>query len=150
MDSVKRDIFIAAPRARVWRALTGEFGEWFRVELTSGFAVGEVTEGPMTMPGAEGLPFRARTEVMEPPRRFVFTWPQWDFEKGVNLDGVAPWTRVEFVLAEEAGGTRVTVTESGFEALPEGVGARVLSENTQGWEIQLGNLKDHVGGGHGG
>ena len=46
-DRIEKSIEINAPVARVWRALTDhrEFGEWFRVELTGAFIVGEVARG---------------------------------------------------------------------------------------------------------
>lgn len=144
-DSIIRSITIAAPPDRVWTALTAEFGTWFRTTLDRPFAVGEITEGAMTMPGAEGLPFKARTEVLDPPRRFAFRWPQWDFEANRNLEDEAPWTRVEFVLEPQGEGTKVTVTETGFEAIGGSLGEKILRENSQGWEIQLKNLHDHVG-----
>ena len=143
MGSVSRSIFVGAPRERVFHALVTSFGTWFRVALEGPFEVGAVTRGKMTMPGAEGLPFEARTEVIDSPRRFAFTWPQWDFEAGRALD--APWTRVEVVLEAEGDGTRVTVTESGFEKLPAHAGPRILRENTRGWEIQLENLRAYCG-----
>jgi uncharacterized protein YndB with AHSA1/START domain len=143
-DSVTRSISIAASPDRVWTALTAEFGTWFRVDLGTPFVPGQIVEGSMTMPGAEGLPFKAECTAMDPPRRFAFRWPQWDFEAKRNLDGIAPWTEVAFTLEPEGAGTKVTVTESGFAALGEPLAARILGENTEGWEIQLRNLRDHL------
>jgi uncharacterized protein YndB with AHSA1/START domain len=139
-DSVTRDIFIAAPPARVWAALTEDWGTWFKVALDGPFRPGERVTGKMTYPGFEGSPFEMQVEAMEPPSRFAFRWPQWDMEKRQKVD---VWTLVEFRLAGEAEGTRVTVTESRFGGWP---GAeKALRQNTEGWEIQLGNLRAHVG-----
>ena len=46
-DRIEKVVDLAAPVARVWRALTDhiEFGEWFRVRLDSPFRVGETTTG---------------------------------------------------------------------------------------------------------
>lgn len=144
-DSVSRSIVISGSPDRVYRALTEEFGTWFQVRLDGPFRVGDLTTGAMTMPQVAGLPFKARTVALEPPRRFAFDWPQWDFEANRNLEDEAPWTRVEFILEPVAEGTRVTVTESGFDGFTPGLGARLLRENTAGWEFQLAQLKSHVG-----
>jgi uncharacterized protein YndB with AHSA1/START domain len=144
-DHVTRSIIIADHPDRVFRALTEDFGTWFQVRLDGPFLPGEVTNGAMTMPEAAGLPFKARTVVLDPPRRFAFDWPQWDFEANRNLEDRSPWTRVEFILDPVPQGTRVTVTESGFAGFPPGLGARLLRENGEGWTIQLAQLAAHVG-----
>lgn len=144
-DSVTRDIVISSTPDRVFHALTEDFGTWFQVRLDGPFRVGHVTSGAMTMPQVAGLPFKARTIAIDPPRRFAFDWPQWDFETSRNLEDDAPWTRVEFVLEPVAEGTRVQVTERGFAGFSPGLGARLLRENTEGWEFQLAQLKSHVG-----
>lgn len=145
-DSITRSVFIDASPEKVWAALTDhrEFGAWFRAEIDAPFAVGVVTRGSMTYPGVEGLPLAILPEAMDCPRRFAFRWPQWDFETNRNREDDQPWTLVAFVLESEGQGTRVTVTESGFDRLEAGFAARVLHENTQGWEIQLQNLARHV------
>jgi uncharacterized protein YndB with AHSA1/START domain len=144
IDSLTRAIIIAGTPDRVFHALTVEFGTWFQVRLNGPFRVGEVTEGAMIMPQVAGLPFKARTVALEPPRRFAFDWPQWDFEKNRNLEDDAPWTRVEFTLEPVTEGTRLTVTESGFAGFTPGLGARLLRENSEGWEFQLKQLKSYV------
>jgi uncharacterized protein YndB with AHSA1/START domain len=144
-DSVTREIVIFAAPDRIYRALTEEFGTWFQVRLDGPFRVGEITSGTMTMSQVAGLPFTARTVALEPPHRFAFDWPQWDFEANRTLEDEAPWTRVEFALKAVPDGTRVTVTESGFADFTPGLGARLLRENTEGWEFQLAQLKSHVG-----
>ena len=56
------------------------------------------------------------------------------------------WTTVEFILAPNANGTTLTVTESGFDAVPEPRRANVMRSNDGGWAEQLQNIKSHVGG----
>ena len=76
-DTITRHIHINADRERVWHALADatEFGKWFHVKLDGPFAVGETTTGKLTYPGHEGIPWITVTDVMEPPERFVFRWP---------------------------------------------------------------------------
>jgi hypothetical protein len=53
--SIEKTIQLAAPIARVWRALTNyeEFGAWFRVKLTAPFAAGITATGHIAYPGYE-------------------------------------------------------------------------------------------------
>ncbi|MEQ8484721.1 MAG: SRPBCC family protein [Pseudomonadales bacterium] len=146
-DRIEKTIDLAAPVSRVWRALTDheEFGAWFRVALDGPFELGKVTRGKVTYPGFEHLPWQARVEEIEPERLFAFTWPQYDVDNDVDYAD-APWTRVEFRLEPSARGTRLTIVESGFEALPEGPRATFLRSNDEGWTAQTANIRDHVEG----
>jgi uncharacterized protein YndB with AHSA1/START domain len=53
-------------------------------------------------------------------------------------------TLVEFRLEETAKGTRVTVTESGFEKVPEARRAEAFRMNDRGWEQQMKNIEEYV------
>lgn len=140
-DRIEKTVEIAAPVPRVWRALTdvGEFNTWFRAALTGRFAPGERLRGHSTYPGHETAQFDLLVEAMEPERRLAFTWPT-----GGPEDGAAR-TRVEFRLESIATGTRLTVVESGFDALPLTRRAQAFRDNEGGWAIQLGNVAAHVG-----
>lgn len=143
-DSITRQIQIDANPQCVWDALSDAiaFGEWFRVKLDGPFVVGKTTTGKMTYPGHEGVPWTSVTEVMEPPRRFVFRWP--DCPPGEEAGPDTVWLTVEFALQPRHGGTLVTVTETGFAALPEDRRVSMLRDNLEGWQIQTANLKRHV------
>lgn len=143
-DAIEKTIRIDAPRAAVWKAIVdaGAFGTWFRCRFDGPFVVGERLGAEITGHGHEGMAFWIVPVEIAPPERFAYDWPAGD----ESADGDAPTTRVTFTLAEEDGGTRVTVTESGFASLPAGVAERKYPDNTKGWEIQLGNLRAHVEG----
>jgi len=49
-------------------------------------------------------------------------------------------TLVIFALETVPEGIRITVTEQGFEALPDEVRAIRFQDNVQGWEKELGEL----------
>jgi uncharacterized protein YndB with AHSA1/START domain len=143
-DAITREIIVRAPLARVWRAVADhrEFGRWFRVDLDGPFVEGQRVEGRMTYPGAEGLPFSALVTAVRPEALLAFEWPAYVEDEGVLED--EPWTLVEFRLIPEGEGTRVTITESGFERLPVRVRDRIRRENEGGWEAQAQNLVQHV------
>ena len=144
-DRIVRDVDLKAPVARVWRALTDheEFGQWFLVRLDGAFRPGAVSTGMITYPGYEHYPWRALVERMEPERFFSFRWHDFEADSGVDL-ALQPTTLVEFELGPTATGTRLRITESGFEALSEERRAVVLRNNTEGWNIQAANIAAHV------
>lgn len=146
-DRVERHVLLRAPRSRVWRALTdaGEFGTWFRVRLDGAFRVGETVTGNVTYAGYEHLRFEARVEAMEPETLFSLRWHPAAVDPAVDY-AAEPTTLVEFRLADAPEGTRLTVVESGFDALPEGRREVAFRMNGQGWSIQMDNVKAHVGG----
>lgn len=143
-NSITRKIHIDAEQQRVWNALSDatEFGKWFRVKLDGPFVVGKTTTGKMAYPGHEGIPWITVTEVMDPPQRFVFRWPHCGPDESISPSTV--WLTVEFTLKSQNGGTLVTVTETGFAAIPEDQRVSMLRDNAEGWDIQTVNLRNHV------
>ena len=144
-DRIEKRIELKAPVARVWRALTDhrEFGEWFRVKIDGPFVPGEVSRGNVTYPGYEHLKWEAVVKAMEPERLFSFTWhpaavdPKMDYSK-------EPQTLVEFRLEKTADGTRLTVTESGFDKIPGGRRPEAFRMNEGGWEEQMKNIERYL------
>jgi hypothetical protein len=55
-------------------------------------------------------------------------------------------TLVEFVLDEVAGGTKLTITESGFDAIPLARRAEAFRMNDGGWAEQIRNIEAYVTG----
>jgi len=145
VDRIEKSIELDAPVERVWRALTdaAEFGEWFRVKLDGPFVPGELARGHITCPGYEHLAWEARIVAMEAPRRFAFTWHPYAVDPDVDYSGEPP-TLVEFRLEPMAGGTRLIVSESGFDALPPGRRPDALRMNDSGWAEQVRNITAHV------
>jgi uncharacterized protein YndB with AHSA1/START domain len=144
-DRIEKSIVLRAPRARVWRALAnaGEFGVWFRVKLEGEFAPGARVRGRITYPGYEHVTMEITIERMEPERRISFRWHPYAVDP-VHDDSEEPTTLVEFQLEEVPGGTRLTVTESGFDRLPLGRRDEAFGMNEGGWEEQMGNIERHV------
>ena len=130
--TVERSIWIAAPRERVWNAITQseQIREWW----------GDYWEISALRVGAEvkfGDPddsMLAKVAVVDPPREFSIQWPPQPQYHSIDIF-------TTFLLDEENGGTRVTVTESGFEALPEDIRQKRYDSTAQGYETVLASLK---------
>lgn len=144
-DRIEKQIELKAPVARVWRALTDhrEFGEWFRVRIDGPFVPGEASRGNITYPGYEHLQWEAVVKAMEPERLFSFTWHPYAVDPKVNYSK-EPQTLVEFRLEKTPEGTRLTVTESGFDKIPAGRRPEAFRMNESGWAEQMKNIESYV------
>lgn len=144
-DRIVKSIEIDASVERVWRALTRheEFGEWFRVRLNGPFVVGEATTGQMTYPGAEQYGWLSKTtRIDEDAHVFEFLWAHPADPARPSADD--PFTSVEFRLEPTASGTRLTVVESGFDALPADQRSSTMRRNERGWGIQTSHIKAYA------
>jgi len=146
-DRIEKTIELKASVSRVWRAVTDhhEFGEWFRVKIDDPFKPGQVSTGQVTYPGYEHLKWEAVVQKMEPEKLFSFTWhpAAIDAKKDYSKE---PSTLVEFRLEKTASGTRLTVTESGFDKIPSERRLEAFRMNESGWEIQIKNIENYVAG----
>jgi uncharacterized protein YndB with AHSA1/START domain len=144
-DRIEKQIVLNSPRSRVWRAITDvrEFNQWFGVALTTPFAPGAVVSGYITSPGHESLLMTAWVETMEPERCFSFRWHPSAIDPNVDY-AADPTTLVTFILDEVDGGTKLTITETGFDALPESRRTKAFSGNASGWEQQLQRIRNYV------
>jgi uncharacterized protein YndB with AHSA1/START domain len=144
-DRIEKRIVLRAPRSRVWRALTDaeEFGTWFGFRMATPFAPGARVHGKVTTPGYEHLSFEMFVERMEPERLFSWRWHPGAVEPEVDYSP-EPMTLVEIQLEEVPEGTRLTVVETGFDALPASRRASAFRMNEEGWAIQLKNVERHV------
>jgi hypothetical protein len=76
---------------------------------------------------------------MERPNHFAFTWPHAD---GGDVNTML----VEFHLEPAGEDTQLTITESGFDALPPDRRASMMRGNETGWDIQSRHIAAHVEG----
>ncbi|HRD29358.1 MAG TPA: SRPBCC family protein [Caulobacter sp.] len=144
-DRIEKSIDLKASVARVWRALTdsAEFGAWFRVDLDGPFVAGEEVRGRVTHPGYEHLVWKATVVRMDEPTLFAFTWHPYAVDADVDYDSEPP-TLVEFRLEALADGVRLTICESGFDALPAERRDEAFLRNSGGWTAQVENIRAHV------
>lgn len=147
-DRIEKSIVLKAPLERVWSAISDsrEFGRWFGVTFRGPFVAGAKMTGTITKTEVDpevakmqepyvGIAFDFVIDRIEPMRLFSFRWhpgavdPRVDYAK-------EPMTLVVFALEPVPGGTRLTVTESGFDRIPLERRAKAFSGNEAGWEHQ--------------
>lgn len=144
-NRIEKEIVVHAPRAKVWRAITDfrEFGKWFQAEMKDPFVPGALSKGRITHPGYEHLMLEVHVERMEPEHLFSWRWhpyavdPQQDYSN-------EPTTLVLFELEEIPQGTRIRVTESGFDSIPLERRSEAFRMNSQGWAAQIQNVARYV------
>lgn len=144
-DRIEKQIEIAAPVARVWRALTDykEFGEWFLVKLDGPIVAGEPIQGQITHPGYEHVRFMALCVKVEPQRLFSFSWNPYAIDQTKDYSHETP-TLVEFTLEPTAKGTLLKVVESGFDKVPADRRDLAFRMNDGGWAQQMKNIEAYV------
>jgi uncharacterized protein YndB with AHSA1/START domain len=127
-DRIERQMTFPAPREDVWAAITQpeQISKWFGTQAELDLRAGG--EGVFRWNDIE---VRVTVEEVSPPSRFSYRWEPSQTPSG------GPTTLVEFELEEIAGGTRLSLVESGFANLP----ASSRQENEFGWDEELGDLR---------
>jgi uncharacterized protein YndB with AHSA1/START domain len=157
-DRIQKTTVLRAPLDRVWRAISDakEFGTWFGVEFDGPFVAGARLAGRIvaTKVDAEvakaqepyvGTAFECTVERIEPMRIFSFRWHPYAVEPGADYSS-EPTTLVVFELEEVAGGTKLTITESGYDQVPLERRAKAFSANEEGWTAQLKLIEKYLAG----
>src|SRR5487761_469335 len=90
-DRIEKEIVLRAPRSR---------------------ALGQIA-----LPDHGNVTIEIAIERMDPESRMSYRWHPYAMQSGVDYSS-EPTTLVEFQLEEIAEGTRLTVVESGFDAIP--------------------------------
>jgi uncharacterized protein YndB with AHSA1/START domain len=167
-DRIEKRVTLRAPQSRVWKAISDarEFGKWFGFSLDGAFAAGETIKGTfqgqldeaqiiaaqksmgvkpskIRLPGP-GFTF-CTVEKIEPEHTFSFRWIPYGIDAEADPDH-EPTTLVEFRLETVAEGTRLTITESGFDKVPAHRRERAFKMNEGGWAAQSENLRRYLEG----
>lgn len=138
--SIERSIWIAAPRERVWRAISDpeQIEKWFSPGTRWGGTGQEVGGRVFVLNPETGAEMYTQViEAVEPPYRLVTR----SMPEPPDTVHVTTWQ-----LEEENGGTRLMLTHSGYELEP--IEARVsnIEQNAFGFGMMLENLAAHVEG----
>jgi len=94
-------------------------------------------------PGYEGQRFRVWFVELTPPQRLVWQWHPGEIDPTVDYSR-EPRTTVTFVLERVGSGTRLSVSETGFDAISLARRAKVYGDNNQGWGEVVGWLQRYV------
>ena len=143
-DRIEKQIVLKAPQSRVWRAIADstEFGTWFGIKLEGAFVPGTSVHGKITIPGYEDWGGDFDVETVEPERLLSFRWHPYG-KPELDLSD-EPKTLVEFHLEAVEGGTKLTITESGFDRIPLARREEAFRMNDGGWSGQIKNIERHV------
>ena len=155
-DKIEKKVVLRAPHERVWKAISDskQFGSWFGVDFDGPFVAGQRITGRMAPTKVDaavakrqepyaGMKFDYTVDRIEPMRLFSFRWHPFAIEPGVDYSK-EPSTLVVFELAKVEGGTRLTITESGFERIPLERRAKAFTANDGGWEKQTTLIEKYV------
>ena len=141
-DRIEKQIILDAPSSRVWRALTdvSQFNAWFGVSLEAPFEPGAEVSGKINIRSYDHVTMRIWIKKMDPERFFSFRWHPYAVEPGVDY-AAEPTTLVSFTLEEVPEGTKLTIIESGFDAIPASRRAKAFGMNDKGWTGQAENIR---------
>lgn len=144
-DRIEKEFILEAPRSRVWRALTDvqQFNTWFGVGLTSPFTPGAEVSGQITIPNYEHMTMRIWIEKIEPEAFFSYRWHPHAVEKDFDYSA-EPTTLVTFRLEAVDAGTKLTIIETGFDAIPIERRLAAFKGNSGGWTSQPEKLRKYV------
>jgi len=155
-DRIEKTVLLRAPRERVWRAISdaGEFGKWFGVEFDGSFVantrvtgrrVGTIVDPEVAkrQRANAGKTMEFFVDRIEPMERFSFRWHPYALDPAIDYSQ-EPTTLVVFQLEDAPGGTRLTVTESGFDRIPLQRRAEAFARNTEGWTVQTGLVEKYL------
>ena len=155
-DRIVKSVLLRASRERVWRAISDskEFGSWFGVEFDGPFVAGASIVGKIipttvdaevakTQEPYKGFRFEFAVDRVEPMRLFSFRWHPFAVDSGVDYSK-EPSTLVAFQLEDAAGGTMLTVIESGFDQIPLERRAKAFAANEGGWTAQMKLIEKYL------
>lgn len=139
-DTITRVVTYPHPIDRVWDAITapGHLAHWMCTSVE-----------PFTLQPGETIHFTWESEryrvlltQVDPPATLAWRWRPGSGEDGARpLEEQEPLTTVTFRLEAVPGGTRLTLTETGFAALSEARNQTALAENNAGWDDCLRRLE---------
>lgn len=134
-DTIIREVIIAASQEDIYDAIANpeKLTQWFPDALEGSYAVGEQ---PLFVFEGHG---KVHTYIVDakPYEYFAYKWVPGNTSFVGDVRTV-PHTLVEFRIEPENEGTcKVTLTESGFAALPEDMGEKALGMNSGGWDYYM-------------
>ena len=136
--AVERSVLIDASPQRVWQAITDP------AQLEQWYAPGCPWEIPALQAGAT-VKFHntdtdiqlATIEVLEPLREFTLRWQLDPMHPGLTLSN-------SFRLEPENGRTRVTISQAGYDSLPEDMRQEQLDQDAAAYAAIVESLQNYL------
>jgi uncharacterized protein YndB with AHSA1/START domain len=136
--AVERSVLIDASPQRVWQAITDP------AQLEQWYAPGCLWEIPALQAGAT-VKFHntdtdiqlATIEVLEPLREFTLRWQLDPMHPGLTLSN-------SFRLEPENGRTRVTISQAGYDSLPEDMRQEQLDQDAAAYAAIVESLQNYL------
>ena len=159
-DRIEKRVQLRAPLDRVWRAISEaeEFGRWFGVRFDGPFVAGSSVTAAIAPTTVDhevakrqeahaGVKSTWQIVAVEPRRRFAYRWHPFAVDPNPNCQhdyDREPTTLVEFTLSETPDGVLLTITESGFDAIPAARRSASFEANAEGWAIQTDLVRRYL------
>lgn len=153
-DRIEKQVVLRASLERVWQAISdsAEFGQWFGVRIDGAFVAGASVTATITPTVVDeevarlqephaGTRTTWQIVAVEPFRRLAYRWHPCAGEEDAEDE---PTTLVEFTLAEVPDGVRLTIVESGFDALPATRRSGAFEANSGGWTHQIELVRKYL------
>jgi len=138
--AVRHSVWIKASRERAWQAVTraNQLEQWYAPGCPWEIPVLDVGE-TVKFGNTETDIQLATIEVVEPQREFTVRW---------SADPMYPATTLvnTYLLEEKDGGTQVTVTQAGYETLPDGIRQQRVAEDDGAYAAVVASLKAYLEG----
>ena len=138
--AVERSVLINASPQRVWQAITDP------VQLEGWYAPGCPWEIPSLQVGATVKFHNTNTDIqlatieaLKPLHQFALRWQLDPAHPGITLLNA-------FLLEEENGNTRMTVSQAGYESLPDGMREEQLQQDADAYMAIAESLKNYLEG----
>ena len=136
--AIERSVLIDAPIERVWSAITDP------EQLEQWYAPGCPWEIPALQPSTTIKFHNTDTDIqlatikaVEPLQEFTLRWQLDPMHPGLTLTNT-------FLLKPENGSTRVTVSQAGYESLPDGMRQQQLDQDAAAYDAIAGSLKSYL------
>lgn len=135
VHTVERTIWIAAPTERAWRAVTEpqQMEHWYAKNFTWEIPTLQVG-ATMKFHNNPADILTATIEVLDPPHQFTLRRHS------------QPELVTTFLLTEENDGTRATITETGYDAVPAAERQQWIDSTASGYTMSMVNLQAHLEG----
>ena len=155
-DRIEKTTLLRAPLGRVWQAISdsSQFGEWFGLRAEGPFIAGQTVRCTIVAVDDEselaaehneyaGVAFDIWVDEVVPERKLSFRWLAHGASEDADPE-THPKTQVTFLLDEREDGVQLTLTETGFDAIPGDFRAKAFSANEEGWTHQMRNIESYV------